>query len=474
MPQSVARRDPRTQSWVALVADLVILSITTVVAFVARGAIPSLDGIEGLSANVDLVGAAMGVLWLLSLAAFGAYRRTNLGAGALEYQRVVMASAMAAGLTGIACYLLRFQLSRSYFLLVFGIGTPLLLFARYAVRRVVHRLNRAGSLGLNVLLAGPPARVDELAHVLRREAWLGYRVVGAIAARSTDAPRSPGGIPIVGDTRQALTAIEAVGPDAVIFTDGSFDTSADFRRMAWALERHDVQMIVVPGLTDVSAQRVHFRPVAGLPLVHVERPQSQAAGTLLKRTFDIAVASMLVLLLAVPVLIIAALIKLSDRGPVFFRQTRVGRDGAAFQCIKLRSMVVDAEHRLTSLTADGQRSVLFKMAADPRITRIGAVIRRYSIDETPQLLNVLRGEMSLVGPRPPLPAEVARYGADVHRRLAVRPGMTGLWQVSGRSNLSWDDTVRLDLYYVDNWSMMQDLSILIKTFRAVVTPVGAY
>jgi exopolysaccharide biosynthesis polyprenyl glycosylphosphotransferase len=234
-------------------------------------------------------------------------------------------------------------------------------------------------------------------------------------------------------------------------------------------------MIVVPALTDISAQRLDVRPVAGLPLVDVDRPQAIAAARWIKRTYD-AIGSALLLLLAAPVMgLVALAIKLEDGGPVLFRQTRVGRKGQLFECLKFRSMVLDAEARLAELAAANEGSgPLFKMTHDPRITKVGRFIRRFSLDELPQLWNALRGDMSLVGPRPALPTEVAQYDSDTRRRLDVRPGLTGLWQVSGRSNLSWDDTVRLDLYYVDNWSMIQDLMILARTAKAIVGSAGAY
>ena len=245
--------------------------------------------------------------------------------------------------------------------------------------------------------------------------------------------------------------------------------------MAWDLEKRDVQMIVVPNVADISAQRLDVRPVAGLPLVDVERPQAIAATRWIKRTFDLLVSAVL-LVLAAPLLAgVALAIWLEDRGPVLFRQVRVGRAGEEFHCLKFRSMCVDAESKLAELQARNQGAgVLFKIADDPRITRVGHFIRRFSLDELPQLWNAFRGDMSLVGPRPALPSEVARYDSDTRRRLDVRPGLTGLWQVSGRSNLSWEDTVRLDLFYVDNWSMVQDLAILAKTARAVVGSDGAY
>jgi exopolysaccharide biosynthesis polyprenyl glycosylphosphotransferase len=283
------------------------------------------------------------------------------------------------------------------------------------------------------------------------------------------------GIPVLGGTSDAPAVIEAAGAEVVIFAEGAFGSSKDLRRTMWALEDLSVQAIVVPSLTDVSSQRLKVRPVAGLPLVHLESPRALHASRWAKRFFDV-VGAVCLLMVSLPVTLGAALaIKLHDGGPVLFRQTRVGRDGLPFGCLKFRSMVVDAERLRARLEVEqAPSSVLFKMADDPRVTRPGRVIRRLSIDELPQLWNVVRGQMSLVGPRPPLPDEVARYEDDMNRRLRVRPGMTGLWQVSGRSDLSWDETVRLDLYYVDNWSMMQDLVILSRTLSAVLSSRGAY
>jgi exopolysaccharide biosynthesis polyprenyl glycosylphosphotransferase len=247
------------------------------------------------------------------------------------------------------------------------------------------------------------------------------------------------------------------------------------RRISWSLEGTGVDLVVSPALTDVAGPRIHVRPMSGLPLLHVEEPDFHGARRIVKGVSD-WVAGAFLTLLALPVLIlIAVAIKVSDRGPVFFRQTRVGVHGREFPCLKFRSMVVDAEERLAKLQAANEHDgVLFKIKDDPRVTGVGKIIRRLSLDELPQLFNVLRGEMSLVGPRPPLPSEVEQYGDDVKRRLLVKPGITGLWQVSGRSNLSWEDSVRLDLYYVENWSLSTDIVILAKTIRAVLSRDGAY
>jgi exopolysaccharide biosynthesis polyprenyl glycosylphosphotransferase len=314
-----------------------------------------------------------------------------------------------------------------------------------------------------------------VAAVLRRESWLGYTVLGALTTPGNPMVETPAGIPVLGSTIDVVAAVEGVNADVIVFADGAFASSHDLRRTMWDLESHDVQAIVVPSLTDVSSERLKVRPVAGLPLVHLEAPRTLHASHWAKRVFDI-VGSLALLLVSAPVTLVTALaVKFHDGGPILFRQTRIGRDGRPFSCLKFRSMVVDAEQLQADLIVNHERSaVLFKMAEDPRVTRPGRWIRRLSLDELPQLWNVFRGQMSLVGPRPPLPHEAARYGSDMSRRLRVRPGMTGLWQVSGRSDLSWDETVRLDLYYVDNWSMVQDLAILMRTVSAVLSSRGAY
>jgi exopolysaccharide biosynthesis polyprenyl glycosylphosphotransferase len=326
-----------------------------------------------------------------------------------------------------------------------------------------------------LIIAGDPAHVDEVAAVLRREKWLGYTVLGALTAPGVVATETMAGIPVVGHTDAAAAVVEDLAAEVILFTEGAFGTSQELRRATWELEGMPVQSIVVPSLTDVAGRRLKVRPVAGLPLVHLEACRSLQASRWAKRAFDVMGAVCLLVVLLPVTLATALAVKTHDGGPVLFRQIRVGRDGQPFSCLKFRTMVVDAERLRGALVeSTAGDSVLFKLADDPRVTRPGRWIRRFSLDELPQLWNVMRGQMSLVGPRPPLPEEVARYEDDMNRRLRVRPGMTGLWQVSGRSDLSWDDTVRLDLYYVDNWSMVQDLAILVRTLRAVVGSEGAY
>ncbi|BCW72569.1 hypothetical protein NicSoilB8_36130 [Arthrobacter sp. NicSoilB8] len=232
---------------------------------------------------------------------------------------------------------------------------------------------------------------------------------------------------------------------------------------------------MAPALTDIAGPRIHTQQVAGLPLIHVTTPALDGGQRVAKRLFDIVVSAILIVLSSPVMIVVALLLKLTDPGPVLFKQQRVGIQGAHFGMLKFRSMVIDAEQRLVELQHKNEgNGVLFKMKSDPRITPVGRFLRKFSLDELPQLFNILAGSMSLVGPRPPLPSEVAAYEKDVRRRLLVKPGLTGLWQVSGRSNLSWQDSVRLDLYYVENWSLAGDLLIILKTARAVFRSTGAY
>ncbi|MHA3837513.1 sugar transferase [Terrabacter sp. AAH1] len=453
-----------------------IITAATALAAIGRTGLEVFDVANDVNQVAQSVGLWIVAAWMLANLLSGTYTSSHLGVGTIEYARVCSAAGLTAGAIGILSYLTKFNLSRGFFVLIFAIGVPTVLLWRWYARRLVHRAHARGRLLTRVLISGSVAHVDDVAAVLEREAWLGFRIVGALIPSSQPLRSTPRGVPVVGTTNHTAESVLAEKADMVVFTEGAFPSAVDFRRIAWDLEGHHVQMAVVPSLSDISTGRIAMRPVGGLPLVHVGQPQSLGASRGLKRAFDLLGATALLLLASPVMLVFAIATKLQDGGPVLFRQTRVGRDGVLFECLKFRSMVVDAESQLPGITHLNQNSdgVLFKIARDPRVTKVGALMRRLSIDELPQLINVVNGDMSLVGPRPALPAEVRRYVPDVQRRLHVRPGVTGLWQVSGRSDLSWEDTVRLDLYYVDNWSLVQDLSILAKTVHAVVRPRGAY
>jgi exopolysaccharide biosynthesis polyprenyl glycosylphosphotransferase len=457
-------------------ADLLVVIAAVVLAWDLRLNLdvggPDVDPDQQLSSTV---GPWIIAVWMTVMVAQGTYSTRLFGAGAEEFKLVTLASFITAGVVGMVAYLLKLDLSRGFVLLTFFLGIPMLLLERYLARKVLHRLRRSGRILHRVVAVGGPSAIAELAEVLHRERYAGYEIHGACVPRGI--PVGDGELPVphlgtVGDTRRVC---DEVGADTVLVARGGYASSADLRRIAWDLEGSDIDLVVVPSLTDVAGPRIHMRPVAGLPLLHVEGPQTDEAGGAAKRLFDFFGALGGLLVTGPFLLLIALLIKIEDGGPVLFRQERVGREGQRFGMLKFRSMVPDAERRLAEVEHLNEADhVLFKVKEDPRTTRIGRFIRRYSIDEMPQLVNVLRGEMSLVGPRPPLPAEVEAYESDAHRRLLVRPGMTGLWQVSGRSSLTWNETVRLDLYYVDNWSMLTDLVIIAKTVKAVVGSEGAY
>jgi exopolysaccharide biosynthesis polyprenyl glycosylphosphotransferase len=252
------------------------------------------------------------------------------------------------------------------------------------------------------------------------------------------------------------------------------DASA-LRRLSWTLERTGTDLMVATALLDVAGPRTTIRPVDGLPMLHVEHAELTGGRRVLKGVFDRVVSLTALILLSPVLLLLAAVVRLTSPGGALFKQIRVGKDGTEFELWKFRTMYADAEERLADLRELNEHDgVMFKIRNDPRVTHFGRWLRRFSLDELPQLINVLRGQMSLVGPRPPLPSEVAQYPEDVLRRLVVKPGLTGLWQVSGRSDLSWEDSVRLDLRYVENWSLAFDLVILLRTLTTVIRSSGAY
>ncbi|WP_300681231.1 sugar transferase [Nocardioides sp.] len=461
--------------YTAFVIDTVAIVVATVAAVIGRAQLDFFHDSADVSSMANDVAPYLGLGWIAMIFLMGGYRSAVFGEGPDEYKLITRASFYAIALVGVSCFLLKFQLSRGFFVLVALIGTVLLLLGRWGLRRALHAARSRGSLLQRAVIAGGEAQIDDIAAVLRRETWLGYHLVGALAPGGVAGTETASGIPILGDANSHVDLTSLEGVEVLFFTGGTQRTAADLRRVVWDLERHDIQLVMAPAMTGFSAERVRTRPVGGLPLIHMESPRYEFAGRWLKRSFDVAGSALLILACA-PLLALAALqVKLHDRGPVFFRQTRVGKDGAEFGCFKFRTMVVDAEAMVAQLQAEqGVDALLFKMKDDPRITRPGRWLRRFSVDELPQLFNVLFGDMSLVGPRPQVPREVALYDDALRRRLHVRPGMTGLWQVSGRNDLSVEESARLDLYYIDNWSMTQDLTILGRTLGAVLGSRGAY
>lgn len=468
-------RTLRYLPFAVLLVDVAMATSVGALAVVGRERLTVFEPASGIQEMLGMAGPLMVVGWIVTIAIAGGYRKDVLGSGTDEYKRVFNATLVTAGLVGVGCYLAKFPLSRGFFVLAFVLGLPLLILGRWAMRKVLHRIRRRGYLQARVLVSGTPDHIDDVARVLRRESWLGYQVIGAVTRGDRMIEETAAGVPILGVKEDATAVARDARADIIFFAGGSLASGQDMREKVWELEEYGINAVIAPSLTDVSNERIKVRPVGGLPLIHIDHPTWSDASRLGKRLFDLVGSALLIVVLS-PLLALAALrVWAHDRGPVLFKHHRVGRHGEPFECLKFRTMVVDAERLVTRLQQEtAQSALLFKLKDDPRITKPGRWLRRFSIDELPQLFNVLRGDMSLVGPRPQVQREVELYQGGMSRRLLVRPGMTGLWQVSGRNDLSQDEAVRLDLFYVDNWSMLQDLAILCRTVGAVFSSRGAY
>ncbi|MEO3860417.1 sugar transferase [Acrocarpospora sp. B8E8] len=416
-----------------------------------------------------LLSGTLPLLWVIVMALNRVYEPRLIGVGSEEFRRIAQSGIAIIAAVAIAAYVTKTDLARGYVVLALPLMTILTLLGRYGLRRGLHRRRSRGQCMRRVVAVGHPEAVADLVRLFRRERYHGMDIVAAcLPEEGPDV-----GVPVLGDFSDVPLVVNRINADTVaVLACPEFDGIA-LRRLAWRLERSRTDLVVAPALMEVAGPRTTIRPVAGLPLLHVEHPELAGVRRLIKNGFDRLVAGVVLILLSPLLLALAIAVRATSSGPALFRQTRVGRDGQEFTILKFRTMAQDAEHRKIQLVSDAD-GVLFKIRRDPRITPLGARLRRYSLDELPQLINVVNGHMSLVGPRPPLPEEVARYGDDVRRRLLVRPGMTGLWQVNGRSDLSWEESVRLDLRYVENWSLMLDLQILWKTWSAVARGAGAY
>jgi exopolysaccharide biosynthesis polyprenyl glycosylphosphotransferase len=414
------------------------------------------------------------VIWLCIVTLAGGYDSRFIGVGTDEFRRVLNAGVTLTAAVAILSYATKTEIARGYVVIALPCLTAFDLLARFALRKRLHRLRGLGSCMRRVVAVGHARVIADLATELRRETYHGLSVVAACIA-GPEGDSEVDGIPVVGGLGNVARVVELYDADTVAVLACPEMSGVRLRELAWELEKTDTDLCVAPALMDVAGPRTTIRPVAGLPLLHVDHPEFTGAKQVIKGAFD-KILGVSALTLMAPVFICAAIaIRLADGGPALFRQTRVGRDGRAFTVYKFRTMVLDAEERKIHLVGSNEHDgVLFKIRNDPRITTVGAWLRRWSVDELPQLINVVRGDMSLVGPRPALPDEAARYGDYVRRRLAVKPGITGLWQVNGRSDLSWEESVRLDLRYVENWSLILDLQILWKTCSAVLHGSGAY
>lgn len=459
-------------------AAIVIASIA-LAQFVRFGAGSAFEPVTATRTPIIIVSVALGVCWLVALRAFHTLDRRIAGSGSQEYSRVISACLSVFGLLAMIDLLFRLNIARGFLALALPIGTVGLVLARWGWRqRLGNQRLKMRNLE-NVLIVGNLGSAVPLMERLLKEPTLGYGVVGICLPAHSGSRDSV----LVGDTRVPVfgtfddvsASVTQSGATTVAVTSAEALGHAAMQELSWDLEGLDVDMVVAPGVTDVAGPRMMLRPVAGLPLLHIDKPRYEGANRFRKALVDRVGSALLVVIIAPVLAVIAVAIKLDSKGPIFYRARRVGINNNSFEMWKFRSMVQDADSLKAGLQARNEGAgVLFKMRDDPRVTRVGAIIRRFSLDELPQLFNVLGGTMSLVGPRPPLPNEVEQYDGRVARRMLVKPGMTGLWQVSGRSDLSWEESVRLDLSYVENWSIMQDATILWRTVRAVLGKDGAY
>jgi exopolysaccharide biosynthesis polyprenyl glycosylphosphotransferase len=466
---------PRTKDWMraylrrAAVADcgcaLAAGILAWKVRFASQGYPPS---------SYLVLTCALPILWWVSVKLAGGYDSRFIGLGSDEFRKVLNAAVSLTAAVAVASYAAKLSLARGYIAIALPAAGALDLGIRYYLRRRLHRLRSRGSCTRRVIAVGHAETVAELVTTLRRDSYHGLSVVGACLA-GVLVTNEIAGVPVAGQLDNVTAAVRQLRADTVAVLSCPEIDGSRLRELAWDLEKTGTDLCVAPALLDVAGPRTTIRPVAGLPLLHVDHPELAGGKQIVKGLFDRVSAAVAVVFLAPLFAAIAVAVRCADRGPAFFCQTRVGKDGHVFILYKFRTMVVGAERQKELLAehneADG---ALFKMRRDPRVTRVGAFLRRWSLDELPQLINVLSGDMSLVGPRPALPEEAAQHGGHMLRRLMVKPGMTGLWQVSGRSDLPWEEAVRLDVRYVENWSFALDLQIIWKTGSAVLDGRGAY
>ncbi len=469
-PAPVAGWEPRYRRSV-IISDVFCTLLAVVV---VGGLVGAHTGMA--TEKIVVMGTVTTLVVLCSLGMNRVWNLALLGQGAEEFGRLgrgLFSADVALGLAGLAFSVVTM---RPWVFLVVPAIAVLAFPSRYALRKLLHRARSDGHCLLPVLAAGSPHTLRDLIERTRINSHIGWRVDAVCTTGGMgNAAGEVDGIPVVGDLDDLADHVRRGGYRIVAITADPYWTPKRLQQLAWKLEGSGADMVVAPTLMEVAGPRLHVSGVLGMPLLRVSAPTFTGVRRVVKDVFDRIGAALLLLLFTPILLSVAAAIMIDSRGGVFYKQKRVGKDGKEFTIVKFRTMISNADKLVADLSEHNEGAgLLFKMRNDPRVTKVGSVLRRYSVDELPQLFNVLTGAMSLVGPRPPLPEETAKYGPDVLRRLLVKPGVTGLWQVSGRSDLSWDEAVRLDLRYVEDWSLALDAVILWKTFRAVLSGQGAY
>lgn len=450
-----------------------ILVLGDVTSLVVMSVIVLLSSSNLGTTNILFAVASVSV-WSGYLALARTRAQQHIGVGAKEYKRVIDSSAFAMGTMGLVALVFDLNGVREQLLVTFPSGLFVLLVGRWTLRRWLWSKSTAGYALSQVVVVGQGKDVGYVVRQLEKNAGPAYKICALLLDEEGTEQRFEDSVPTLWGLENLEQTVRMVGADSVIVAGALRGGTDALKDLSWRLEKTRTNVIVVSSLTNVAGPRISMRPVDGLPLMHVEVPSFAGGHHVVKRIIDVVLASVALILLG-PVFLVIGLMVRRDGGPAFFSQERVGRDGQSFRMYKFRSMIVNAEAELEKLKQQNEGSgLLFKMKHDPRITRVGGFIRKYSLDELPQIYNVLRGDMSLVGPRPPLPSEVACYEGHTGRRLFIKPGLTGLWQVNGRSDLDWEESVRLDLYYVENWSLTGDIMIMWRTFKVMLQPSGAY
>jgi exopolysaccharide biosynthesis polyprenyl glycosylphosphotransferase len=472
---TLARLAPiRLRSWMRRLMAVEALSATVVSILGAAFRFGDAGHSNVVGVSYTLVALSLVPAWTIVMALARGYDARILSAGPELYRRAANGWIWLVAAIAFGSFALRADLSREFVAVTLPFILGISLLARFAIRKGVHAAINQGGAIHRAIVVGDAESIRDLVEHMRRASYAGFAVVGAaVDGPDVDVPST---ITVVGHRpAEVVEAAQRLGADTIAVTGSSWMSPGIVRRLAWQLEGTGIQLVVAPALTDVAGPRIVVRPVDGLPLLHVDEPELAGARRVVKEAVERTLAVVAALMLSPFLIGIAIAIKLTSPGPVIYRQERVGQGGGTFTMWKFRTMVNGAHDRRSEVQhLNETNDILFKIRLDPRVTNVGRWLRRHSLDELPQLWNVVRGEMSLVGPRPPLPSEVERYGEDARRRLLVKPGMTGLWQVSGRADLGWDESVRLDLYYVENWSVALDAVVLWKTLGAVLHGKGAY
>ena len=461
-----------------MVTDIIAVMVAVAVAYLLRFDTDGAARVSGdFAPSYLVVSVVLFTAWSAALFLGRTHDHRVIGSGPAEYQRVWQASWRLGAVVAVVAYMLRMEIGRGYLGVAFPLGLTLVFLGRYSWRQWLHRQRAAGLLQSRVLVVGHLRKAALLVAELKGAPNTGLGVIGACVPAAEATGGEAGGVEILGTMDDAATLAIKHRVDIVAVVGSDNMTTEALRRLGWDLEGTGIDIALTMAIRDVAGPRVTMQPVNGLPLVYVDEPRFDGPRYVIKSVVDWVLAFVILLVVSPVLVVLAVLVKVTSRGPVFYRQERVGAGSKTFKMIKFRSMVADAHSRLDEvLAAEGIESVglFYKPKNDARVTGLGRVLRKYSLDELPQLFNVLRGEMSLVGPRPQIDQEVAQYDRTAHRRLLVKPGLTGLWQISGRSELTAEEGIRMDVSYAENWTLFGDLLILARTAKVVIAGAGAY